>query len=149
MSIINQNDFTGYFEVYKPRGGGQIQSYIDVFEPRYMAYLLGEDLASEITEEIGQSPIPERAQKLLDKGLKTGLVAFVWSELEKDSIVKNSGLGIKKNQSEASQDTDVKAYTDTRYNAGVRVFNTIQQYVHNHREDYEGFEPTEITLSYF
>lgn len=149
MSIITENDFGSYFELYKPRGGSKIQGYIDIKEPYYIRLLFGSELAAEITEELGENPIPERTQKLLDLGLKNYLVAFIWSDFERDSGAKNSGLGLKSNDSEASQNADMIAYIQSRHNEGVRIANEIQTYICRNIQDYKGYEPTVITLSYF
>jgi hypothetical protein len=150
MSIISISDFQGYFSLYKGKDANtRINDYIDQWEEHYMALLLGNDLSIEITAELGNNPIPERAQKLLDNGLKKGLTAFIWFEYMRDEPFKSGGLGLKENESDAAQKTDTKSYLDTRYNKGVEIFKRIQSYIKKHRQDYSGYEKTELNLSYF
>jgi hypothetical protein len=149
MAILSVNDFTGYFDLYKPRGGGVTADYIAELEERFMIALLGDELAGEITSELGEDPIPERAQELIDLGLKKYLRGMIWVEIELDSGIKNSGLGVKPNESEASGANTPLIYTDTRYNQAARKGKKIQKYIVENISIYPTFDAQEIKLAYF
>jgi hypothetical protein len=56
-----------------------------------------------------------------------------------DEPFKIGGLGLKLNESEASQPANVNSYIALRYNNGIKGFKDVQRYIDQNKENYEGY----------
>lgn len=139
--LLSKADFTGIYEIYLGKDSfSKIDAYIEEFEPELIVWLLGQTLGLEIIDELEDSPIPARTQALIDNGLKKGLLGMIYFELMADEPFKIGGLGLKLNESEASQPANVRSYIQLRYNKGIKAFKDVQKYINDNLENYEGYE---------
>ena len=154
--FVEVSDFTGDKTLSKAISvNDKIQYYIDKYEPIYLTYLLGCDLYTEFINDldVDNNPQEQRFMTIFEsfciddncgilrsEGFKEMLLCFIYFEYVKDNSFQQTTNGVVQNDYEVSKNVPVShsnAYDI--YNQGINTYQTIQQYICDNSNDYEGF----------
>lgn len=150
--LIVKTDFVGKYAV----GGTNfdaIDKYITRYEEKFLMELLGVELfklfkaAHTIDSTLVAYPIYKviydpiteddtNCNKIrVSRGMKQMLLGMVFFEFMRDTMVKMTNAGPKKDKAEVSEDVSTD-FLYQRYNESIEDQNTIQWYIGEHSEDY-------------
>lgn len=146
MSIVKVSDFVGFHNVVKIDNADIIQAYIDRYEKKYLAKLMGivqRDLLIADLDLITGLPESEKYtyifgefdvhdcccdRILMSSGLKDMLLGFIYFQFVSDGMVQISELGgvIVQKAENASIGSLPPSQTYKRYNESVESAKAIQ-----------------------
>jgi len=162
-SVVQSTDFTGVYKV--PDDALQtalVQEVIDIWEAKYLNYLLGCDLATLFLANL-ENGVPQDAiylalynafctddnERIIESdGMKTMLKGLIWGHIAEQFDTTLSTAGIKKNDSANSENAGLqvsKMYN--LFNAQVNSYRAIQWYICENSSDYPVYNGQPIKLA--
>lgn len=164
--IVRTTDFVGKYSIAQNSFiTPKLQAFIDKFEKVYLYDMLGVTLGDLLYNDIAPGTFlpPATAvyaklfnplqvtgicQSWRSEGIKDMLTAFIYWEFVKDQAAVNTITGPVNQQNEVSNLIDwnnTNVYDN--YNAGVRSYTVIQEYVLQNKTDYPDYAGITKTLN--
>lgn len=160
-NILTIADFSsGIYEIpVSTYTENDLQSYIDRYEKKYLAELLGIELydlfIADLVAGVPTSPIYEKIfNPILEvvngcdihsEGMKVALKGLVYFHYVRDNITRITLAGAKRTTSDNSENIQaLSANMGLRWNESVESYKAIQRYIYENLTDYPTFNGIKI-----